>query len=279
MNHRRRSAPFERTRLAGVDLAMSGTGGPPLLLLHGIGGCADSFGPQLAALGAHRHVLAWDAPGYGASPDLRGTPALEDYAQVVLDVVRALDVGPVHVLGVSWGGVIALRAALRAPEALRSLALAGSSRGSGRSATAAAAMRRRVDERTERGPVEFARRSGPRLVAPAADPAVAAHVVDVMSGLRLPGYANAARSMAGADLSAVLGEVAVPTLVLVGDEDGVTGVDESRHLAEGIPGARMVRIADAGHAANQERPAEFNDAVERFLTDVDDPAGETGGLP
>ena len=266
-----------RIRLSGVDVRTSGSGRPPLLLLHGIGGSSASFGPQLSGLARGRRVVAWDAPGYGDSPDLPGEPALDGYAAVVSGIVRELDLGPVHLLGVSWGGVIALRTALRAPDAVRSLILADSSRGSGRTRAGAAAMRERVDDLTTRGPAEFARTRGPRLVAATAEPEVAAHVVDVMANVRQRGYANAARSMANTDHSAVLGRVAVPTLVLVGEQDVVTGTEESARLADGIPGARLVRIAAAGHAANQERPAEFNGAVERFLTGVDGPVGGTGG--
>lgn len=277
MTGRTNLARCRRSRLSGVDVRASGSGRPALLLLHGIGGSSASFAPQLSGLAQRRRVVAWDAPGYGNSPDLPDEPALDDYAAVVSGVVRELDLGPVHLLGVSWGGVIALRTALRAPGAVRSLILADSSRGSGRTQAGAAAMRERVDDLTTRGPAEFARTRGPRLVAATAEPEVAARVVDVMSELRLRGYANAARSMANTDHSAVLGRVAVPTLVLVGEQDVVTGTEESAHLADGIPAARLTRIAGAGHAANQERPTEFNGAVERFLTDIDGPIGGTGG--
>ncbi len=82
--------------------------------------------------------------------------------------------------------------------------------------------------------------------------------------LRQPGYRYATASMAETDHSQALAGLLAPTLVLVGEFDAVTGVAESRSLAHAVPGARSRLIAEAGHCANQERPAEFNRAVLEF---------------
>jgi pimeloyl-ACP methyl ester carboxylesterase len=75
-----------------------------------------------------------------------------------------------------------------------------------------------------------------------------------MAAVRLAGYAAAAEAMATTDHGPILPTLTVPTLVLVGDHDVVTGVAESQLLADAIPGARLVVVADAGHAAIQEQP-------------------------
>lgn len=257
----------ERT-VDGIHVRKSGTDGAPVLLLHGIGGGSASFEQQLTGLSDHHHVLAWDAPGYGESADPETAPGLDGYAAIAAGLLSE----PAHIVGVSWGGVIATRLALTHPQAVRSLVLADSSRGSGRTGDGATTMRRRADELGASGATAFARARGPRLTAPRADASVVDHIVGTMARVRLPGYRYAAESMAATDHSEILGQISSPTLVLVGEHDQVTGVTESRHLADGIPQAELEIIDGAGHAANQERATEFNRLVLRFLHETDEQA-------
>lgn len=252
-----------------VAVRAAGTGAPALFL-HGIGGSSASFRAQLGGgLADGFRLLAWDAPGYGDSPDpspaIAATDALDRLADAALSV---LDDMPAHVVGVSWGGVVATRMALRRPELLRNLVLADSTRGSGRTAEGRAGMARRVEEMAALGPRAFAALRGPRLVGPDAGPRVRTGVEEIMAGCRPTGYALAAASMAATDHSADLPRITVPTLVVVGEHDVVTGVAESRAMADAIPGSRFALIPGAGHAANQEQPAEFDRVVGGFLADV-----------
>jgi 3-oxoadipate enol-lactonase len=258
-----------------IRLVRAGERGPVVLLLHGIGGSAESFRPQLDALAAGHRVLAWDAPGYGGSSDPAAAPGTAGFAAVAAGVLS--EAGAAHVVGVSWGGVIATRLAVEHPELVRSLVLAGSSRGSAVTPAGADAMRARADELARLGAAEFARRRAPRLLGPDADAGIRARVERIMAEVRLPGYRYAAEAMADTDHTPLLGRVGrTPTLVLVGAEDRVTGPAESRRLAEGIPGARLKIIESAGHAANQEQPVAFDEAISAFFSEVD---SRVGGAP
>ncbi|MEA5453753.1 alpha/beta fold hydrolase [Sinomonas sp. JGH33] len=240
--------------------------GPTVLCLHGIGSSSAAFRPQIEALGREFRFLAWDAPGYAASADPEAPLDLDAYADAAAAVVRERADHPVHVLGVSWGGVIATRLALRHPDLVRSLILADSSRGSGQSAEQAAAMRSRGDELRRLGPDQFATARGPRLVTPAASAELVDRVVATMrDAVRLPGYAHAVESMAATDHTDDLPRLLVPTLVLCGDGDTVTGVSESQALAGGIRDAVFVTLHDAGHLANQEAPETFNAWLSCFV--------------
>jgi 3-oxoadipate enol-lactonase len=266
-------APYRETGHgsgAGRVAARVAGSGPAVLLLHGIGGSAASFAAQQGALDGFT-TIAWEAPGYGASADPAGSGAepADWYARAAVNLLHGLGHDRAHVVGVSWGGVIATRIALRYPETLLSLTLAGSSRGSGRTPDGRAAMLRRIDDLAARGPAEFAARRGPNLLRPGAPTAVAERVVALMAQVRLPGYRGAAAMMAATDHSADLGQVRVPTLVLVGEHDRVTGVPESEALAAGIPGARFAVLPGGGHAVNQENPLAFNAALGRFLGQVE----------
>ena len=233
-----------------------------VVLLHGIGGnaasCAD-VGRQLAERGAR--ALAWDAPGYGRSRDPFGDV---DHVDRLAGAVSALRLGPVDLVGTSWGGVIATCLAHRRPGVVRSLVLADSTRGSATDPAKAAAMRTRVTELERLGAEQFAARRAGRLVSLHAGDAMVVRVRQQMARVRVPGYRAAAEFMASTDTSHLLPRITVPTLVVVGEDDVVTGVPESRLLADRIPGARLSILPRAGHAAITERPDEFTAEVTSF---------------
>ncbi|KHL18560.1 UNVERIFIED_CONTAM: hydrolase, partial [Mumia flava] len=240
--------------------------GPLLLCLHGIGGSSATFEPQLASLADLATVVAWDAPGYAGSPDSGAHLTMDDYADVAAEVIEAHGQGRAAVLGMSWGGVIAMRLAQRHPERVRALVLGDSTRGSGRSPETAAAMRSRAAELAEVGPDVFAQRRAARLLrtsAPADE--VASQARAMASAIRLPGYGDATASMAATWLDGSLGTIDVPTLVLHGDDDRITGAPESEAIAAQIPGAVLRVVPEAGHLANTENPMAFDAHVRSFL--------------
>ncbi len=257
------AAPGRVRAAGGISLTDEGSG-PPVLLLHGIGGSARSWAAVGSVLARHgRRVLAWDAPGYGESADPEGPVDLPGQVLAVLD---DLGLDRVDLAGTSWGGVIATVVAARAPERVRTLVLADSTRGSATGPERAAAMRGRLDELAEVGAERFAAARAPRLVSPACAPAVADAVRAEMARVRMPGYRVAAEFMASTDTADLLPRVDRPTLVLVGEDDVVTGVPESELLARAIPGARLVVVPAAGHAAVSERPDEVAAALLDFWT-------------
>nr|WP_203643526.1 alpha/beta hydrolase [Streptomyces sp. SID14478] len=229
-----------------------------LLCLHGIGSSSAAFAPQLSGLSSHARVVAWDAPGYARSPDPEGPLDLDGFADAAADVIRSYG-SSAHVLGVSWGGVIAVRLATRHPDLVASLVVADSSPGSGTDGSKAAGMRARAEELAALGPRTFAERRGPRLVSDRAPAALVERVVDAMAdAVRLPGYGYAAEAMAGADLRSELSAVTAPALVVCGERDTVTGVEASQVLAGGLHRSAYVIVKDAGHLANQEQSERFN---------------------
>jgi 3-oxoadipate enol-lactonase len=256
---------------AGVEIAVRTEGaGPPVLLLHGIGSASDAFDRQLPALASDFRCLAWDAPGYGASADPPGPPGMDGYAAGAADVLRQAGAVPAHVVGVSWGGVIATHLALVHPDRVRSLTLADSSRGSAASPERADAMRSRGAELDREGVQNFAASRAPRLLSPTASGGLVGAVAAAMArAIRNPGYGWAAEAMAETDHLDALTGLQVPTLVVVGEHDTITTVEASQELAHAVRGARYEVIEHAGHLANQERPDAFNDVLLDFLRGVE----------
>lgn len=245
--------------------------GAPTLMLHGIGSSSLAFGHQLSGLADELRMVAWDAPGYAASADPDVALDLDGYVDQVAALARdRFGDEPVHLVGVSWGGVLALRTAATRPGLVRSLTVIGASLGSGADPARAAQMRERSGELARLGNVDFARQRGPRLLAPDADPALVEHVVATMAAaVRPPGYACAAEVMAATDLTDDLGRISAPTLVMAGAEDRVTGPDRAREIAALVPGSALVLVPGAGHLANQERPALVNAWLRGFTRAAD----------
>src|SRR5438477_8399351 len=98
--------------------------GTPLVFLHGFLCDLRVWRRQLAELADEFDVLAWDAPGAGASPDPPAEFALADWAICCADFLDALRLGPAHIVGLSWGGLLAQELFRLAPERVRTLVLA-----------------------------------------------------------------------------------------------------------------------------------------------------------
>lgn len=155
-----------RSRAGVVTHVVESGSGPALLMLHGIGGSADSFAPQFDELSDPLRLLAWDAPGYGRSEDPGRPFDLDDYADAAADVIRDRcgDAGA-HVLGMSWGGVIATRIALRHPDLVRSLLLGSSTVGSGPTARLPAGCEPGLQRLLSKAPKPL-RRNAPHACCP-----------------------------------------------------------------------------------------------------------------
>ena len=98
--------------------------GPPVLLLHGYVGDHRTWRPQLDALSDEFDVVAWDAPGYGGSSDPPEEFTLAEFADALAAFVAATELERPHVVGLSFGGGLALELYRRHPGVLRSLTLA-----------------------------------------------------------------------------------------------------------------------------------------------------------
>ncbi|HLH23695.1 MAG TPA: alpha/beta fold hydrolase [Chloroflexota bacterium] len=238
--------------------------GPLVVLLHGIGGGVGSWREQFAALADAFTLVAWDLPEWPGAAD--GTPTMADYADDLAAFLDHLQATSAHLLGISMGGVLALEFYGRHPARVRSLVLADTYRGGGTmpEPERSARLARRLAASEGRDLADMARERAPQLFSPHADPALVREAAATMAAIPPAGYRQRAIALAHADTSAVLPHVAVPTLVIWGDQDSVLPCADSEALRDGIRGAALVILPGAGHASNQERPAEFNAAVRRF---------------
>ena len=234
-----------------------------VLLLHA--GIADRrmWDPQVEALAAAGHrPLAPDLPGFGDAALAAGTV---DYVAFAADQLG----GPAAVVGCSFGARVALELAAARPDLVDRLVLVGIGLGRWEWSEAAQAGFEEEEAALERGELAVAAAAQGRMwLADAADPAVrelteAMTVRSYDQQLPLEGQVKTVWPEPSAEER--LGELDVPTLVVVGSEDLADIRAMCEHVAAAIPGARLETIEGAGHLPSIERPAELNRLLLDFL--------------
>jgi pimeloyl-ACP methyl ester carboxylesterase len=266
----------EVAEVRGRRLAYVRTGaGEPLVLLHGGWSDHRDWSPQLSSLAGEFDLVAWDAPGCGRSDDPPGDVDLAYYADALAGLLGALDVGPVHLCGLSFGGGLALEVYHRHPHLVRSLLLVSAYAGWAGSLPPAEveARRARVLAEAHRPPGEWMDAYLPGFFATDVPQEVLDLTREVMLDVRPAGSVPMLNAFADADLRPVLPTVTVPTLVLHPELDVRAPRYVAEALAAGIPGAELVVLPGVGHVCNLEAPHAFDAAVRTFLRGAGQHAG------
>jgi pimeloyl-ACP methyl ester carboxylesterase len=252
----------------------AGSGDPPLLLLHGFTGAALDFVDVIPALATSRRVVAYDQRGHGDSTNT-GDASTYTFDQLTADLaafVGARLSTPFDLLGHSMGGIISLRYVLAYPERVRSLVLMDTG------AAPAAKLGEVFGPLTQLGREQgmaavFAtvKQFWVQQADASGQPAPAVTMQRVESKFtRMDPEAFGAFSEALGEYPSMverLGEIRCPTTVLVGEND--TGLRASADvLAEGIRGAELVVIPDAGHSPQEDQPQLWTEAVQHHLARV-----------
>lgn len=261
------SAEAGAIKTGGLDISYQRVGnGPPLVFLHGILGDSRDWRPQIDELAHDFAVIAWDAPGCGGSSDPVEPFGSADYVNSLAEFIRTLDACPAHIAGLSWGGGLALALYREHPELFRSMILADTYAG-WKGSLPDEEVRARLESclrESEMAAEDFIPGWLPGLVTDAAPDELRAEIIDIMSSFHPAGYRLMAQAFARLDLRDVLPTIAVPTLLIWGEDDARSPLSVAREMKESIPGARLVTIPGAGHVSNMEQPALFNAAVREF---------------
>ena len=245
--------------------------GTAVLFLHGLGMSRTGFDPQLTELSDRRRCIAWDMPGYGASPLPAGGLTFPLLADAVAALLDRLGLSSAHLVGLSMGGQIALHAALAHPARVRSLALLDTSPAFGLDGTDPEEWKRLRLEPLEQGaePAAFAEQVLRGVMGPRVTDAQVAEAVATMSRITAPALAAAVRNLVTHDVRARLGEIEAPTLVLCGELDEETPLAYSEALRDGIAGAELAIVPGVGHVSNLEAPETVNALLTSFLDRVE----------
>ena len=252
----------------GLRIAYERAGsGPPLVLAHGfVGDGPTTWRNQLADLSDEFTVIAWDAPGAGRSADPPESTGMAGYSDLLAGFVAALGLDRPHVVGLSFGGTLALELARRHPGVPATLTLVSAYAGWAGSLPAGEAERRlRVSlDLSAQTPERFVAALLPSMFAADTPEAVVAEFGRSMAGFHPVGFRAMARASAE-DLRDALPSVAVPTLVVCGEKDVRAPRAVAEHLHAAIRGSTLVVLSAAGHVCHAEYPQQFNAALREFL--------------
>jgi len=258
----------ETVEVDGLQIGYERAGaGPALVLLHGyVGDGPTTWRGQLDELSDEFTVVAWDAPGAGSSSDPPERFGLDGYADCLAGFLARLDLRRPCLVGLSFGGILALALQRRHSGVADRLVLASAYAGWAGSLPADVAEQRLrqalvlADGTAE----EFVAALSPTMFFSAVPSDTAERFDASMRAFHPPGFRAMARASAE-DVRDVLPGIDVPTLLVYGDGDVRAPLAIAEALQASIPGSRLVVLPGVGHVCNVEAPDEFNAAVRAFL--------------
>lgn len=239
-----------------------------VVFLHGIGGAARIWAPQVASFAAAGfRPVALDLPGYGARPPVEHMD-FETLAGDVEAAIARLDLDHPILVGHSMGGMVAQTALRRRPDHYCAAVLSGTSPAFGD--PTGEFQKKFVADRL--GPLDAGRTMAelaPAMVeaisGPAPDPAGRKLAIDTIAATSERTYRAAVHCLVGFDERANLARIAIPVLCLAGEHDRLAPAAMMERMAARIPGARYVRLVGVGHLPNVEAPTAFDAAIFDFL--------------
>jgi pimeloyl-ACP methyl ester carboxylesterase len=239
---------------------------PPVLLLHGIGANSLHWRYQLAGLADRFRLIAWNAPGYLLSDNLRAeTPSCRDYVDALDDLLSALGIDGFDIVANSFGTRVAQCFAYRRPGRIRRAVFTGTSIPRGMPPEERA---RSVETRArmiERGGYGFGDRAA-ALLGSAASADTLALVQQTLRATNPAGFMQAVRFIAEAEMPPLAAGLTMPLLIVQGEEDRVTpAATNAELLAAALPHARLVMLTGCGHLPEVEFPSQVNDLIAGHL--------------
>lgn len=246
-----------------------GGDGEFVIFMHGIGGNRTNWADQLPVFAEHFHAAAWDARGYGDSDDYDGPLDFSDFARDLVKVLDHFGVERAHLVGLSMGGRIAQDFYALFPDRAATLSLVATFTGfknfSPEERQKFVDLRKKPLVEEGKEPKDIAPVVAKTLAGPHATDEQIGRLVASMSALHKESYIKTIEATTMFDRTPELEKIAVPTLLVFGENDSLTTKEMGEEMAGRIPGAEYVLVEKSGHLVNLEQPEVFNRAVLDFL--------------
>jgi len=238
--------------------------GKTIVFIHASGSNGHSWHNQVDGLGAKHSPIAMDMPAHGRSDGVVGFETIAQYTDFTAAFLDALKIKSAVIAGRSLGGMVALDFAIRYPD-----------RTQGVIAICTAAKFNIPAERIAALEAVAKGRATQQFNNDGYSPKTIKEKVDVIRegwGEQIKTDPRVrwtdVKACAAADLSADLGKIKKPTLVLAGADDTTATLADAQLIVEHIPGAKLVKIADAAHNLPTEQPSALNAEIEKFLSQL-----------
>ena len=261
-----------KAAINGITLAYDDKGtGFPIVFLHAFPFNRTMWQHQVDTLSSRFRTVSIDLRGHGESDAPVWRYSLDQYADDVQGLLSHLSIRQAMFVGLSMGGYLEFALCRKYPKLIRGLVLADT-RAEG-DKPEQARWRFDLAQRTAtKGATAVIDEMLPKLLSPKTytdRPELVDRVKGIMAAAPIAGIVGDLMALAERpDSTTLLATVSVPTLVIVGSDDGLTTPADAERIAKGIPGAKLVIIPDAGHLSNMEQPEHFNRALEAFVADL-----------
>lgn len=234
--------------------------GPVVVLSNSLGATHRMWDAQLESLDEHFRVVRYDTRGHGDSPVPDGGYSIDDLADDLVALLDRLEVPRAHLVGLSLGGMTAMRVAARNPDRVDRMVLLCTAA----ELQPAEGWLRRAETVRAAGAAVVAGSVVERWFTPdylAAHPDVRAAHEHMVASTSAQGYAGCCEAIATMDLRQDLPQIGAPTLAIAGADDPATPPARLEAIVAGIPESRLLIVDHAAHLANAERPAVVTPAV------------------
>ncbi|MBW1774875.1 MAG: 3-oxoadipate enol-lactonase [Deltaproteobacteria bacterium] len=242
---------------------------PVVTLSHSLSTDLSMWEPQMEALTSQYRVLRYDTRGHGGTDAPEGPYSLEQLAEDAMALLGALGISRTHFIGLSMGGMIGQVLAMSHPEVLHGLILCDTSSRMPDEAkpvwaeriqeVQAEGMEGQVEPTMERWFTAPFRESRSAELNP---------VREMIRKTKPAGYIGCCHAIQSLDLADQISRIAVPTMVIVGEEDPGTPVEAAQAIHDQIKDSELVILKSAAHLSSMEQPKAFNDAVTGFLAEL-----------
>ena len=255
-----------RLHVHDIDLYYEVTGkGASLVFIHGLGSSTRDWEQQVPIFSEHYQVITFDVRGHGQSAKPPGPYSIALFASDTAELMKALDIGPAHVVGISMGGMIAFQLAVDAPQRVKSLVIVNSGPELiSRTFQEKLAFWQRIAIVQLVGMRKMGEVLGERLFPKPEQAALRQEFIKRWAENDKRAYLDALRALNGWSVADRLSTIDCPTLVMSADQD-YTPVSLKEAYAAKMRHAELVVISDSRHATPVEQPDKFNAALLEFL--------------
>ena len=239
--------------------------GEPLVLIHGLGSSTRDWELQVPAFARQFQVITLDLRGHGKSTKPSGPYSLAMFAEDTARLIKELGAEPVHILGISLGGMVAFQLAIDYPDLVRSLIIVNSTPEMvPRTLKEKTAIWQRLIIVQLMGMRKMGQVLGDRFL-PRPDQADLREIfIERWAENDKSAYLEAMKAVIGWSVIEKLGEISCPTLVIGSDGDYFP-ISDKETYTKMIPGAELIIVKDSLHALPAEKPGEFNQLVIDYL--------------